>query len=132
MSKFVPSLESGDPRIPREIGSARLVLDSTWTMLGNMFSEARTVVLRRMERLISKFLHLPLSKAPMTPLLSEWIVMRALEKFEAAMIYIANSRAIPSSQPMSREGPFQLLASFHASHLPSNQMPIPQEVEAST
>ena len=42
-----------------------------------------------------------------------------------------SSRATPSSQPMSLEGPDQLGERHQASHLPANIMPMPQEVEAS-
>ena len=69
-----------------------------------------------MESLRGMLRDLPLSNAPMTLVLSPWIVMVQSTRLRSIKMRMASSRAIDSAQPMSLPSTFHPGVSFHVAH----------------
>src|SRR5882724_6659338 len=104
------------PRIPRETGSALFVAEGTYMGRIVMLLGIMDEVIRWIESLRGMLRDLPLSTAPMTPVLSPWIVIVQSTKFRLIKMRMASSRAIDLAQPISIPSAFHPGISFHAAH----------------
>ena len=82
-------------------------------------SGANKEVILHIELLRTWFRERPLSKAPMTPVLSEWMTTSTLQNPRLIRDKTASSRAMDSAQPMSRLAAHHLLVPMLTSHLES-------------
>ena len=90
----------------------------------------RSVLLLTVELLRVWFREWPLSKAPMTPVLSEWTTTSTLRNPRLIRDKTASSRAMDSAQLMSWSAAHHPSASSHANQPLGIQLLMPKEVKA--
>ena len=117
---------------PWEAGLARFSQDKMY--IGEIVRHMgiREDVMHRMQSFHAGLRDFPFEKAAITPVLSEWTVMSALQKPLCISQYITNSSATDSTQPMSCPQDAQPSVRHQPAHLFSKAKPRPKDKEAST